>query len=41
MSGGAGLATRPSARRRKIDETLGYRGFCRVEPRFPITVREL
>lgn len=41
MSGGTGLATRSSARHRKIDETLGHRRFCRAKPRLPITIREL
>ena len=41
MSGGAGLATRPGARCWKLDEALGYRRFCCVKPRLPITVREL
>lgn len=41
MGGGAGLPTRSGARRWEFNETLGYRSFCRVEPRLCITVREL
>lgn len=41
MRSGTGLATRSGTRRCKLDETLGYRSFCRIKPRLPITVREL
>lgn len=41
MRGWAGLPTGSGAWRWELDKALGHCSFCRVEPRLPVTVREL